>query len=492
MVAFDGRIACRACFSRANTRIVALALTLVSCFELATGEPVKPAALVAAERAREKTLLRTARLEFSERCTSSGGPTTGGSSRVHYYTWQCAGDAYVTVDQGDEEGVVMRDGDGRPRDDLPYHGPMHFLAKNDELWLHVEDSPSADVFAGSRERTDFFRLHDLRRLGLDPVVFGRDLEEENQRLGRPPLDYQSSLEDGLQVVTASTFNGYCRWWIDSEKGWNVVRTGVWLDGVQIGETRFILEQVDGVWFPQRIDRYRLAAGDTEPSSVITVLSAEFNRPEHPQELTPPDIGVEPGTNLMYQDRDDAGPAIWDGQAAISPDEYRVRLKNGSLKRGPTVERALARALQAEPRDAQPTSRPTGEGGGTATRPALFFAGERGKTFESQWEAYTRRFIMRYRLNAEQGRKAWQICRNCEALGRSSIEKRRADFDEWQKRKDALASASADEQKKQREALDLRRKELMAPVERIFEERLKPELDKIPTAQQRETHRETAK
>jgi hypothetical protein len=475
-------------------RIPLLPLAFVSFLILPTlvtaaGASEKPPALVAAEQARDRSVLRTARVEFCERRSVSGDPNPRAPT-VRYYTWQCARDAYVTVDHGDEEGVVMRDGDGRPRDDLPYHGPMHFLTKNDEVWLQVESSPLADIFGAPR--TDSFRLHDLRRLGLDPVTLGQDIEEVCRANGLPTPQYETAVENGLHVVTAAFGPGQVRWWIDPERGWNVVRSAVLREGHETSSMQLAVAQVDGVWFPAEAEYIRRLADGRELSTTFIMLSTEFNRPEHPQELTPADIGVEPGTNLTYQDRDDVGPAIWDGQTAISPEEYAARLKEGTLKRGPTVERALARALQAEPRDGQPTSSPTGEGGGTATRPALFFAGERGKTFESQWETYTRRFIMRYRLNAEQARKAWQICRDCEALGRSSIEKRRGDFDEWQKRKDALADASAEEQKKQREALDLRRKELMAPVERIFEERLKPELDKIPTAQQRETHRETAK
>jgi len=469
---------------------VALWWTVLAGGGTALGGGERPPALTAAVEARAKELLRTARIEYAERSVVVEPDGRRVERPLHYYTWRCAGERYVSVDRGDEEGVVMRDADGRPRTDLPHQGPQGYLVKSDEVWLHSESSPAADVFG--LQRADWFRLHDLRRLGLNPVTLGQDVEEACRANGLPAPDYEATTESGLDVVTATIGPGQFRWWIDPARGWSVVRAAVLRDGQETTSMWLTVAQVDGVWFPTEVEYVRHTDDGHELSTTYAMLSTEFNRPEHPQELTPADIGVEPGMTVHYQDRNDIVTAVWDGQAAISPDEYRVRLSNGSLKRGRTVERELAHLLREDAPGREASTKPSAESGGTATRPALFFAGERGKTFESQWEAYTRRFIMQYRLSAEQARKAWQICRDCEALGRSSIEKRRGDFDEWQKRKDALAGASAEEQKKQREALDLRRKELMAPVERIFEERLKPDLDRIPTAQQREARRETAK
>jgi len=436
----------------------------------------KPPALLAAEQARESAWLRTARIEF--RRDWLGARDSSSPPTCHYFTWQCAGETYITVDQGDQDGVVIRDADGRPRNDLPYNGPIGFLIKGDEIWQHSEDAPTADVWSG--ERRSFFKLHDLRKEGLDPVVDGADPEERLRALGYPLPDYDSFEEGGLTVVRAKVEDGEWRWWIDPEKDWNIVRTGVWMNGQQIGETRYTLAQYDGVWFPQRMERYRLGAGDVFPSTVITTLSAEFNRPDHPQNLTQADIGIEVGTTIVFQDPkpDVASDAIvWDGKKPVSPAEFTERLKNGELQRGPTMQRRFELAL-AKLKGGPAASQ------AAATRPSRFQAALDPQNFESQWERYTRRFIVRYRLDDDQARKAWTICRECEDRARQYIGSRRSDFEEWQGRRDALNKATPEEREKQSARFDERRAELMQRVEGVFEDRLRPGLEQLPTPAQR--------
>jgi hypothetical protein len=434
----------------------------------------KPPALVAAEEARDSAWLRTARIEFRRDWLGSSDTTS--PPACHYFTWRCAGDTYITVDQGDQDGVVMRDADGRPRDDLPYHGPMNFLVRGNEIWMHVEDAPTVEVWAA--ERQSFFKLHDLRKEGLDPVADGADPEERLRALGYPPPDYESFEENGLIVVTARARGGELRWLIDPDKDWNIVRTGVWVNGKQIGDTRYTLAQYDGVWFPQRMERYRLGAGDVAPSTVVTVLSAEFNRPNHPQELTPPDIGIEAGATIIFEDPGLYAPnsLMWDGRKPVLAAEFIERLEKGELHRGPTIQREFERA-KAELKAAA-------AGQSATTRPVHFEAALDPQNFESQWERYTRRFIVRYRLDDEQARKAWTICRECDERGRKYVAGRRSDFEEWQGRRDALNKATPEDREKQSPRVHERRAELMQPVERIFEDRLKPALDQLPTPAQR--------
>ncbi len=115
-----------------------------------------------------------------------------------------------------------------------------------------------------------------------------------------------------------------------------------------------------------------------------------------------------------------------------------------------------------------------------------------RAFESKWEAYTRQFIMKHRLNGDQGRKAWDLCRDCEKIARSYLDTRRTDVDDWQQRLEASRSASVEEQAREKEKLDRRRTELVAPIDRIFEDRLKPGLDKLPTPKSDDTAAPQAK
>jgi hypothetical protein len=442
-------------------------------FAAARGESEKPAVLQAAEEARSSAWLRTAHIEFKEeRTVPEGGEGPPAPVRVRYYTWKCAADSHITIDHGDEDGVVMRDADGRPRNDLTFHGALHTLVTGDDLWRHVEDAPVADVFGATR--TGFFRLHDLRRVGLDPVAPGHDLEAEGQQAGRPPLEYETRREGDLEVVSASDGVGKCEWWIDSQKDWSVVRTTVWLQGKLIGETRFTVAQLDGVWFPQKVEVFRLAAGDLVPSTISTIVSAEFNRPHHPQELTPSEIGVEAGATVRYHDREDASSMVWDGKRPVSPEEFTERVESGEVEWGPTIARERERVKAARAKSEA-----------SATQAAAFQAPLDARVFEAQWEAYTRRFIIRYGLDDEQARKAWSVCRECQEKGREHIARRRHDIDEWQKAMDSAALTAGEERERRLVDVQERRKKLMAPVDRIFEERLKPGLERLPTARQRE-------
>jgi hypothetical protein len=453
---------------------------------VAEGGNDKPPALQAAERARASAVLRTAHIELFERSTV--GFLEGKSTRpfVQYYTWKCAGDEHITVRQGDEEGVVMRDSAGRPRDDMTYRGPWCFLAKRDEVWDHVQDDTSANVW--SSDRTDTFRLLDWRMLGLSPFGFAELFDDDAARFGGTPVQYDSVVEDGLHVVTASAGDSMFRWWIDPERGWNVVRTGVWRRGQQLGDVRFALRDYDGVWFPERMERFRLAAGDTEPSTVISILSAEFNRPYHPQRLTPADIGVEPGTNLTFQDSQ-LPLDLWDGEKAVTAEDFLARVKSGELKQGPTVAREIARRrAQGEGGASQESAAASQPGAGDSfgtTQPARAGYAADPNDFVSRWETYTRRFIVKYRLNEDQARRAWEVCRTCEEQGREYLSKRSSEFEEWQKRLDGLKNASAEERQRELPRLDQRCDELVAPIDRIFEQKLKPRLDRLPTAAQRE-------
>lgn len=446
----------------------------------------KPQALEAAEKQRSAALLRTARIEFAESSSIIGasGQVTGLPRR--YYTWRCADDAYVTDFQGDEEGVFMRDADGRPRDDLTYHGPLHFLVKDGETWEHIDQAPVAEI--GADERAAHYRLYDLRKIGLDPVVPGRDFDQELRKSGLPPPQYETVVDaDGLYVVSFSFGDDTARWWIDPQRGWNVVRTAVVAAGRETSGMRMELAEYDGAWFPRQFEYRRRAADGDEFVTVTNVLNAEFNRPWHPQRLTPSDIGVEAGMTLHFSQRATDSTLLWDGSKAVAPEEFFERLARGDVIPGPTVAPTLGGR-------GAPTSGPAGgsaaDDGATATRPGRGARSRGLDDFESEWEKYTRHFIIHYRLDDEQARRAWTVCRTCQERGRAIFADRRADLQDWQGKVEAAEGLPPPERERQLSDLERRREVLMAPIKRIFEERLRPELEKLPTEKQRECAEKT--
>jgi len=434
-----------------------------------------PPALQAFLNARSAETLRTGSIEWS--FEEAERPGVSGWRR--YYSCQVAQDRVAMTDWGDDEGVVMRGPDSAPAT-YDYTGPGHFLLDRDQLWWHIDRAPGARVFPGTREAADSMRVVDARKIGMDTTVTARTLYEQLRTGAGADVRYASVVEDGLHVVTADVHGMFLRWWIDPARGWNAVRSAMIRDGKTEAYSTTRLRQWGEAWFPESVayfaDGYR---DGREPYVTICVSAAGFNAPDDPQELSPADIGVEVGTDVIFQD-----PAIrpglqyWDGQKLVTQDEFFARLQRGELRRGPTVERELARLREKnyarEVRDralaSGPASRPT-------SRPSR-------ARWESEWEAYTRRFIARFKLVEDQTQKAQQVLKDCQEQAHQYLDRHKAAFEELDRRVEALATLDDEAKRKGAEALLDERHKLMQPVDDIFEQHLKPRLDKLPTRTQR--------
>ena len=119
-----------------------------------------------------------------------------------------------------------------------------------------------------------------------------------------------------------------------------------------------------------------------------------------------------------------------------------------------------------------------------SRPARGTPKANSKQPESQWEKYVREFIEKYKLNDEQSQKAAAVLEDCQTRAdrhRLAHKQQVADFDkqiaELKKSKDK------DKSKKVSDLTD-KRKKLLDPIDRIFEQQLKPRLERLPTRAQR--------
>ena len=117
-----------------------------------------------------------------------------------------------------------------------------------------------------------------------------------------------------------------------------------------------------------------------------------------------------------------------------------------------------------------------------------------RTVESEWEAYTRRFIARYRLNDEQTERALAILRDCQKQGNQYLQRRRAEFEKLETRQKAAQQSQKKGTAKELAAIQTELKKLRQAIDEIFEKQLKPRLDKLPTRAQRQAaeEREAAK
>jgi hypothetical protein len=450
--------------------------------------PPKPEALARAEASRSLSSLFTARLEISVR---EPHPDPNQPPTRRFFTWRCAGAEHLVVHHGNEDGEVMPwfDFDGTPIRSPEVYEPRHYLFLDGRVWLNTARELRAEVRPG--EARSSYDLFDWRQVGLNPVSLDRSWDatvQESIEQGAPPPEYSVRVEEGLQIVTARALESEVTWWIDPQRGWNVVRTAFAHAGKPMSEQRITLREFDGRWFPACVEEVSPAAGESEPRRVWEVLYAEFNRPSHPQELGPADIGVEPGRPVRVYERQDALPqrAYWDGLNLVSADEFAQRVRAGERFEGPARVRERARNAArierleqlAERGLIEPSALPPPLAARFGTRLARSV-----RSFETAWEKYTREFIRRHSLDNDQIQKAWSICRECQELAREYVSRKRADLEKLEKRlADQPASPAS------QPAADAAEKELadlLRPVEGIFEERLKARLDALLTREQRQ-------
>ena len=279
-------------------------------------------------------------------------------------------------------------------------------------------------------------------------------------------------ERGLDVVTLYWGDSRRTWWIDPKRDWACVRVQVAAPELWRESRTQYRRTSDGNWFPERVEMYHsdFKSGSV-PVEIATIENPEFNRPEHPLELTPTELGIEPGVSIRRSDG--PGAYFWDGTSLISPDEYYARVDAGLLEPGPMVrsvwEARSARKLADSP---------------AALRSRVRSWAVDRKLGLSRWEAYVKVFCDKYSLDHEQREAAYRILRDCQSRAEQFISR---NADKIREIEDELATL---------QKLDLPPPEaidafqaglirLFEPINTIFERQLKPRLEKLPTRAQRE-------
>ncbi|QOJ15520.1 MAG: hypothetical protein HRU75_13100 [Planctomycetia bacterium] len=457
--------------------------TLLALLATAPGLPPE---LEALHRFRGPEVLRTAVIQWTVRDDLVDTDQNHGA-HTRYYTTRIAGNDVAVTHHGDEEGAIARLPDGAPAVGADYNGERSLLRSNGELWEHPENAPFANTW--SPDRAPFFEVFDVRRMGLDSGPMQQPLSDQRRAAGLPDLEYKVERDGDLTLVRGRSPTGTeYRWWLDTRKDNAVVRSAVYQNGRAIGQTDYDLEQFDNVWFPARVTQYRLGAGDVvgvRASRIINIVRAEFNRDSHPKILTPEDIGIEVGTSIRGQDPG-CRHGVWDGAEVIATTEFLTRAQSGQLRRGPTVTRELVQ------RGALPASQL--EALSTAEAKHAAWPGppeQRERTvwgplpFESDWEAYTRRFITRHKLAADQTQRALDILKDCKAQAARFLARHKDDCVKIDEDLKAAKSAAGETQPERAMAIAARIRPLREGVERIRKSELEPRLERVLTTEQRQ-------
>ncbi|MBI5864264.1 MAG: hypothetical protein HZB38_07135 [Planctomycetes bacterium] len=173
--------------------------------------------------------------------------------------------------------------------------------------------------------------------------------------------------------------------------------------------------------------------------------------------------------------------------------------------------AEAPVVTAQPVPSEPNVQPPPGAGGPEIQPPqrpnrAMQPKAPGKNFESEWEKYVREFIQKYQLNDEQTQKANAILTQCEQQADRILTAKKSELERIESREAELRTAAAPtaagaksdakeaREAKQKESGELAKKkeEILAPLTRIFEDQLKPKLEKLPTRAQREAAEAAAK
>lgn len=430
----------------------------------------KPEALLNLERLR-KTIV-TVDMDYWRQYDI--GPDHPGSGRPFLRRVTLARDQSMRVIQYGFEGYISSLYD---TGDAVSTTPVSELHRGGEVWSYKDWDLNA-FYHGSKGRAGtsqpdprtfgLLNKDDSRARSLLPAIWQVSFSD------REVVRYTTTVDGPIHTVRAISQSGWERIFkISADKGWNpeeIMRVSP--DGKVTERIVSTLGQFDGVWFPKEIAFYDR---DGVLYETVNVERLEINRPEHPERLTLADIGVDDGMVIQFTPESGVfgvggGPITfsadnimaWDGENVVSLRKYQERFKRGEVQRGPKIT-AMREQLK------QGTYRHPDDD----LREAYNLRRQLRKGAVSEWEAYVRKFVEKYRLNHEQQRKAYQILRRCQEKANAYVLKHKAELT----KKD----------------LDVKRKaELLAPVNRIFEKDLKSRLEQLPTRAQRRAAEATSK
>ncbi len=442
-----------------------IALLMSIAFSLVGTDSVNaaPKALLALEQYRARHLRRgdvhwTVRLPQGQQL-----------SLAHYHSRFTNGD-HIIINRGDDEGYV-----GLNMQNERVKGRVVMMRQRDgTMWMTDGASVAADVWPADSLMPPLAMFADV--LSLDVVVetrlFARfqDLHTALWKSGiekRGSVSYHESSQNGVHMVSAEVRRPDGRkieylWWLDPKRGWGPVKTEYRQDGKVVEHTEITPKDWGGVWFPSVILQFRTAyENGRKPYREITIDSAKFGG-SLPTSLGPREIGIETGTNIhVYATRKKPYHSLnWDGTKGIDPDEFSRKLAAGKLKRGPNFMRWVTHGRTAGAAGAASAA------GGSLT------------TVVDEWERYVRRFIRERDLSGEQRHGAMAVLDDCRKEAEGYVAARRRQFDDLARRAEKVAAGVKDPK------LSDARRRLYAPIDAIFDHRLKPRLEALLTAEQR--------
>lgn len=429
----------------------------------------RPAALQAYEQARKA--FPTGRIEWS--VLPEGDP----DKALNFVSRYAANGDMIFENRGDKAGWTLfnaQTGAGVSR------YPQLYMLNQLGFWAFEETTTGCSWWSNKKgDNRAKMAFKDIRTLGIYPTSNSLEFAQGFSTLAGNPADpvaewSQTPMND-LEIVRARTAAGAeITWYLNSERGWNAERV-VYDTGWGSWEAQSSLSNYEGIWFPEETRYYR----DGKLTEMIIIRFASLNRPEDSSQFTLNDLGLEPGSSIAEQNSPLKGGRempTWNGEEIVSFESWAEDVRAGRRAVGPIRKRMFEKGYFESIYDTpEETARVKLDWFNMNVKYAL-------SRHVGLWEQYVRDFIARYKLNDEQTQKAWAIFLECRRRGDDLIARDKAKMTELVSR--SLAAKDAGDKKKQAK-LNEELSKLRAPVDRIFEESLKPRLDKLPTRAQRQ-------
>jgi hypothetical protein len=439
-----------------------------------------PAALRAFEQARRA--IASGRIEWTV------GETRHPDRTLNFVSRYARNGDVIYENRGDDDGWTIfnpETGEGFRR------YPQLYMINADGTWHFEETTPSCGWYPKTWEQQQEHDLHlshvrDARAIGVAPHS---DSLEHRRGLAAQwpsaddPIERWSEQQDGDYVIVVGHHrSGAVRtWYIAADRGWNAERITLEFRGHPIFEVQCSLAKFGDVWFPAEARYYWRG----EPTDCVTVTKASFNSADDSERFTPADLGLEPGSRIHEAG---TGPRVgpdsltWTGHGIVKFSEWLEGVKSGKWAWGP-IHRRIHESGFESPYETQAEAQARRlQRRASQTRHYL----ERHALL---WEEYVRTFVARYQLDREQREKANVILLECQRRAYEFMQRRRNDLTEIISRLlDASASGRSEEAARLRERLQ----EGLKPLDVIFEQSLKPRLEKLPTRAQRAAAEANAK
>jgi len=394
-----------------------------------------------------------------------------------HYRSLLAGSDMGVISEGDDFGVSAFNESGDP---IPRMRTAEMRNESGTWTLQT------DLFFGKLVRTDATPqpMQDVRAVGLlpTPVTF----IALDELLAKYPdtagtTCFSERRVNGMFEVEGSTVSQRLkiRWTIDPKKDWSPVRVQLIKDQLVLNDCETDYEYVNGIWFPKAARYYGM---DGSLVTEIRVNDAKIEGVDLPRELSAEHIGFCTGVQVTAFDREDDDESQSDyyfvegRDLVLAPDFLRM-IKQNEVH--PDL-RCIEFVERMRNRDPEATAKPMPTlnsriAFNPSTRPATLRQGRVRHRSDDLWERYVAAFIRHFSLDAEQTQKAQLILRECVDRREPLLRDRRRELASMLDR--AMATESVD-----RTVSELLAR-FLEPIDRIFEEQLKPRLDRLPSRAQ---------